>query len=87
MCGLRIRKSPTTIAVLTTFANVSGVLARFSKSRNSLLWTQVSTFRGKRQVELQGGQRLIGEVQQRVRSTLSVLDSNTAGSQTFSTIR
>ena len=31
MCGFRTMKSPTTIAVLTTVANVSGVLAGFQQ--------------------------------------------------------
>jgi len=39
-----MRKSPTTIAVLTTFAKFSGVLARLSRARNSLLWNKVKIF-------------------------------------------
>ena len=42
--GIADEKSPTTIDVLTTFTKFSGVLARLSRARNSLLWIKVKIF-------------------------------------------
>jgi hypothetical protein len=47
-------KSPSTIAILTTFANVSGVLARFD-SANIIGLDPGQDLHGERQLELEGG--------------------------------
>jgi hypothetical protein len=39
-----MRKSPTTIAVLTTFAKFSGVLARLSRARKLVAMIKVKIF-------------------------------------------
>jgi len=57
-----MRKSPTTIAVLTTFAKFSGVLARLSRARKLVAMDQGEDLRRERAIEFQRCERLVAEM-------------------------